>query len=264
MTKPKKAWNDAAEAWIEFVRTGQDHYRDFVNNPAVFRLLGDVKGRRILDLACGEGYNARILARKGARVVGVDFSPRMIRAATEKEEEERLGIEYHLANARDLSRFKRLSFDLVVCIMALMDIEDYQRAIKAVHRVLKKPGRFVISVPHPCFEKRSIDGQAIGGWEFKKGSTDRSTENALFWKVDRYFQTGRHTVNWDMDRLRTYFKTLSFHRTLTDYSDALRKGGFVISRMNEPRPTRAGLKKLPRHKKLLRIPASMVFEVVKR
>jgi hypothetical protein len=103
----------------------------------------------------------------------------------------------------------------------------------------------------------------VGGWELKKGSSDRSTENALFWKVDRYFSTGRHAIDWDMERLTTYFKTLSFHRTLTDYSDALNRGRFVISRILEPRPTPAGLRKLPTLKKLLRVPASIIVEARK-
>jgi len=70
----KKEWNDAAESWVDFVRKGKDYYRDELNNPATFGLTGDVRDRLVLDLACGEGYNTRILARKGAKVAGVDFS----------------------------------------------------------------------------------------------------------------------------------------------------------------------------------------------
>ena len=69
----KKEWNDAAESWVDFVRKGKDYYRDELNNPATFKLMGDVNGQIVLDLACGEGYNTRILARKGAKVTGVDL-----------------------------------------------------------------------------------------------------------------------------------------------------------------------------------------------
>ena len=236
----KRAWDDAAEAWTDFVRTGKGHYRDFVNNPAVFKLLGNVDGKRVLDLARGEGYNAGILAGRGASVVGVDFPPRMIAAAAELEKPKSNRIEYQVADACDLSQFRRSTFDVVVCIMALMDIEDHGGAVRAAHRVLKKRGRFIVSVPHPCFERRFFGSKRIGGWVFKKGSSNRSTENALFWRADRYFEIGRHAIHWNMDRLRTYFKTLSFHRTLSDYSEALYDAGFAISRMVEPRPTAAG------------------------
>jgi ubiquinone/menaquinone biosynthesis C-methylase UbiE len=68
-----KEWDEAAESWVDFVRQGKDYYRDELNNPATFKLIGNVKGRLVLDLACGEGYNTRILAEKGAKMVGVDF-----------------------------------------------------------------------------------------------------------------------------------------------------------------------------------------------
>jgi len=82
----KKEWNDAAESWVEFVRKGKDYYRDELNNPATFELIGDVKGKRVLDLACGEGYITRILATKGAKVTGVDFSEKLIELARREEE----------------------------------------------------------------------------------------------------------------------------------------------------------------------------------
>ena len=81
----EKEWNDAAESWADFVRKGKDYYRDELNNPATFKLIGDVRGRLVLDLACGEGYNTRILARKGAKVTGVDFSEKLIELAKREE-----------------------------------------------------------------------------------------------------------------------------------------------------------------------------------
>ena len=56
----------------------KDYFRDEMNNPAMLELFGDIRGKRILDLGCGEGDNSRIMARKGAIVTGVDFSKKMI------------------------------------------------------------------------------------------------------------------------------------------------------------------------------------------
>jgi len=63
-------WNSAVDSWVDFVRNGKDYSREFMNNPAMFRMLGNVKEKYILDLCCGEGYNSRIMAKKGAKVVG--------------------------------------------------------------------------------------------------------------------------------------------------------------------------------------------------
>ena len=71
----------------------------------------------MLDLACGEGYNARILARKGAKVTAVDFSAKLVQLAGTEEAREKLGIDYHIVDAADLSKFPSRYFDLVTCFM---------------------------------------------------------------------------------------------------------------------------------------------------
>jgi len=68
--------------------------------------------------------------------------------------------------------------------MALQDIENYQDAIKEACRVLRKHGRVVFVIPHPYFEMRIIGDKIVGEWKYKKGTKDKSTENALYKKVD--------------------------------------------------------------------------------
>lgn len=250
-------WNKAAEAWVDFVRTGKDYYRDELNNPAMFEILGNIRNKRILDVGCGEGYNTRIMARKGATVVGVDFSEEMIDLAIQKEKKDHLGIGYHVADACNLRLFKDGTFDIATCFMALQDIEHYQEAVKEVWRVLKKGGRFVFVIPHPCFERRIMGNTIVGGWEYEE---DDSTPK--YCKTDRYFDVHSYTISWTMDRLAHHFTTTSFHRTLTDYADALHQAGFFISRLKEPKPTKKGIEQYPM-KETLRVPQSIVIEAVR-
>jgi SAM-dependent methyltransferase len=237
-------WDDAAESWVDFVRKGKDYYRDELNNPATFRLIGNVRNKLVLDLACGEGYNARILARQGAKVVGVDFSKKLVELARIEEEKEKLGIDYQIGDASDLSSFPSNYFDLVACFMALQDIENYEKAVSEVARVLKNKGRFVFSIPHPCFEMVSDKGNRI------------STHA-------RYFGAGEDSVQWKMDRLLKPFKTTAFHRTLTDYFTVFHKNRLLVKRLVEPQPTKRGTKKHPPLKEVLLRPQSIVMEVVK-
>ncbi len=67
-------WDQNATPWAEQVRQGHDLAREFLNNPAFLASIGDLSGHDILDAGCGEGYNTRILARRGARMAGVDLS----------------------------------------------------------------------------------------------------------------------------------------------------------------------------------------------
>jgi ubiquinone/menaquinone biosynthesis C-methylase UbiE len=240
----KKEWNEAAESWVDFVRTGKDYYRDELNNPATFELIGDVRGRLVLDLACGEGYNTRILAKKGAKVTGVDFSEKLVELARREEAKEKLGLCYCVSDITDLKEFSSNRFDLVTCFMSLQDIENHEKAISEVARVLRNQGRFVFSIPHPCFETIVVDGKRIGATE-------------------RYFGAAKYPVQWKMDRLTKPFRTTSFHRTLTDYFGVLYKSKLFVSRLVEPKPTQKGLQKHPTLREVLLVPQSVIVESTK-
>jgi ubiquinone/menaquinone biosynthesis C-methylase UbiE len=268
----RKQWDDSARAWVDFVRSGKDYFRDEMNNPAMFEMLGDISGKQILDLACGEGCNSRIMAKKGAHVTGVDFSRRMIQLAIREENKNTLGIQYHVADASDLRMFDDECFDIVASFMALMDIEDYRTAVEEAARVLRSRGRFVFIITHPCFEARTIDGEQVAGWMYGSGAKRRATkvsaylkpeETALYFMVDRYFDNHSEIIEWRMERLAEPFDTTAFHRTLTDYADALSSAGLLVSRLKEPRPTKRGIESYPKMKEILRIPHSIAFDTVK-
>ncbi len=263
--KIRKEWDEASTSWADFVREGKDYYRDEMNNPAFFKLIGNVKGKQVLDLACGEGYNTRILAGKGARVVGVDFSKKLIESARQMEKEKRFGIDYYVSNAADLRELSNDCFDVVTCSMALMDIEGYEDAIRQVARVMKKGGRFVFSITHPCFEwgTTMANGQSIGEWKYEEG-TENTERKALHLEIKRYFGIIRCKTSWTMKRLVEPFQTTSFHRTLTDYFQALHENGLSVQRLVEPKPTTEGALKYPQLRKHKKIPHSIIIEAVKK
>jgi ubiquinone/menaquinone biosynthesis C-methylase UbiE len=254
-------WDKASASWAEFVRAGKDYFRDEMNNPAAFKIIGDVRGKHVLDLSCGEGYNTRLLARGGAKVVGVDFSEKMIGLARQSEKRQKLGISYYVSDAADLSRFESKCFDVVTCLMALMDIERYEDAISEVARVLKKNGRFVFSITHPCFEYgNTVGGEPIAEWKFEEETENAAEKEAVHLEIRRYFGIIKCEVSWNMKRLVKPFKTTSFHRTLTDYFRALHNSGFVVTRLVEPKPTLKGASKYPHLRKHTRIPHSIIIE----
>jgi len=250
----RKEWDEGAESFSSFVQEGKDFYREELNNPATFKLIGDVKGKKVLDLACGEGYNTRILARKKAIVVGVDFSEKLIEIARQKETEERLGIIYHISDVTTMKMLSSNDFDLVACFMALQDIEYYENAISEVARVLKNFGRFIFSIPHPCFSDYiTKDGKEITSW-------NREDESLV---IKQYFEINKYEVRWDMARIPIPFVTTAFHRTLTDYFHSLYKNGFLVSRLVEPRPDSAAVEKHPHpFRKRLKIPQSIIIEAI--
>jgi ubiquinone/menaquinone biosynthesis C-methylase UbiE len=259
-----KEWDNASKSWADFVRTGKDICRDEMNNPAFFKLLGNVKGKQVLDLSCGEGYNTRILAKKGARVTGVDFSKEMIKLAKQSEKGDRLSIKYYVSHAADLRKLESDHFDVVTCFMALMDIENYEDAISEVARVLNKHGKFVFSIIHPCFEyDDKVNGEPVSEWVYHEGADDTFEGKQSYLKIKRYFGYNRCVVSWGMKRLVKPFQTTSFHRTLTDYFQTLHRNGFVVSRLVEPKPTSHGVLRYPSLRKYNLIPLSLIIEAIK-
>ncbi|MEW5937149.1 MAG: hypothetical protein AB1665_04945, partial [Candidatus Thermoplasmatota archaeon] len=146
-------------------------------------------------------------------------------------------------------------------------------AIKETSRVLKKHGRFVFAITHPCFETRMIGGRKIGGWVYGNqikqwgSEIERAVARGMkpqYYSVDFYFDDWATVIEWKMERLKRPFTTTSFHRTMTDYADALHDAGLHISRLDEPKPTKRGLREYPVYfKDNLRIPHSLVVEAVK-
>ena len=118
-------------------------------DPVLEHLLGEVAGQRVLSLACGQGQDARLLARLGATVTGVDVSEPMLRHARRHEAAAPRGIAYVHGDAQSLSPFADESFDGVACHMALMDIPQLAPTIRSVARVLRPGGWFVFSIVHP-------------------------------------------------------------------------------------------------------------------
>src|SRR5437588_7868102 len=118
---------------------------------AVEALMGEVAGRDICDLACGQGRVARHLADQGVQVVGVDLSAKLLAIARRHEEAEPRGIEYRQDDARSLDGLAEATFDGVLCHMALMDIPDLMPTLRNVARILRPGGWFVFSILHPCY-----------------------------------------------------------------------------------------------------------------
>jgi SAM-dependent methyltransferase len=122
-----------------------------VPSEATLRLLGNVDGKRILDLGCGSGANAVVLAQQGAKVIGVDPSVQRLGVAREHAEQAEVKVELHQAEAADLAFLRSDSVDAALSVMALAEVDDLARVFRQVHRVLKPEAAFVLTFPHPAF-----------------------------------------------------------------------------------------------------------------
>lgn len=98
-------------------------------------------GRRVLDLGCAGGFLAEALARRGARVTGLDPAAKAIAAAREHAEAEGLEIRYETGVGERMP-FEDGAFDAVLCVDVLEHVADLDRVLAEVARVLAPGGRF--------------------------------------------------------------------------------------------------------------------------
>lgn len=87
-------WNTLPREALDAMEPDGDFAKRHLINPVLLRMLGDVRGRRILDAGCGHGYFSRMLAARNARVVGVEPTDGMFAYARAKERELEQDIEY--------------------------------------------------------------------------------------------------------------------------------------------------------------------------
>ncbi len=135
-----------------YARTRHSPLRRWVEQPSFLGWAGDVRGLRVLDLACGEGFYTRALKAAGAaEVTGVDISPAMIQLAKQGELESSAGIRYVCADAAALPELGR--FDLVVAAYLLHyapDRSGLAAMCGGIARCLGTGGRFVTLNENPA------------------------------------------------------------------------------------------------------------------
>jgi 2-polyprenyl-3-methyl-5-hydroxy-6-metoxy-1,4-benzoquinol methylase len=245
---PAAAWDAAAPAWDDFVETGLDYWRTEVHGPALLAACEDIRSLRVLDLGCGQGWFTRQLAMHGAGVIGVDFSTEQIANALRHEAAHPLGIQYRLLDAMQIgAHWPPDSFDLITACMALHDSPHTASILSACRQVLAPEGRVAFSIVHPVTAGPHTD------WE----RSDDGGKGAR--RVDRYFEIGPYILNWTMARLTTHWSTPHWHRTLSDWSALISEAGFIIVRLDEPRPTPEQTARNPALAPAMRVPFFLIF-----
>ena len=238
--KVGKYWNENAEVWTRLARAGYDVYRDYLNTPAFFDMLPEVVGLSGLDIGCGEGHNTRLLAKRATHVTAIDISEVFIQYAKQSEEQEPLGIDYRVASAVELP-FDDSTFDFAVSFMSFMDIPETHRVLAEAHRVLKPGGFLQFSIEHPCFatpHRRNLRNQEGLTYAIEVGDYFRNLQGDI---AEWIFGAAPPEVRKGLRK----FKTPRFTRTVSQWLNLLVDTGFVLERIEEPRPSNETVQSCP-------------------
>lgn len=247
MTKETKAWWEyASEGYQKETKIPIDiHYGPGSPNEDKLKLLGNLKGKKVLEIGCGGAQCGVSMAKKGAKVIGMDISEEQLKFAKRLSEDNRVNITFYRGDIVNLSKIKSNSQDIVFSAFALQYVDNLKKCFKEVKRVLKKNGIFVFSLNHPLYHNI----------------------NAKTLKVERsYFHTGKMVRTW-WDKSK---KFVAYLHTVSGLVNEIVDSGLVLEKIIEP-DSRKKYKGDPWHglwdykpKLLKMVPPTIIFKAIKK
>ena len=195
------------------------HYAPLSPGEREFGLLGDIQGKSVLELACGSGQNSVAMAKWGARVTGLDISPRQLRKARNLVAEESVDVGLVRGDMERLWMFRDGCFDVVLSSFGWEFVPDLSACFTECHRVLRHGGVLVVATVHPlsAFE-----------WDVD--------EKALI--VTDYFNPPVEL--WDGPAAEGQSRAMTFFHSVEEMFGLLTGAGFAVERLLEPCPYPVG------------------------
>jgi ubiquinone/menaquinone biosynthesis C-methylase UbiE len=200
------AYQELADHYAAKIETKP--HNAYYERPAMLEMMPDLRGKRVLDAGCGPGVYAESLVNRGAMVVAIDMSDRMLELARE-----RLGSKADLRLvdlSQPLSMFSNESFDFINAPLCLDYIQDWRQLFAEFHRILSPGGGFQFSCGHPAFD-------------------------AEYYNTSSYFSVEQVEATW-----KGFGKEVvmpSFRRSLQEIMMPLIETGFSLQKVIEPLPT---------------------------
>ncbi len=172
-----------SEKYEQWFSTPFGKYADRLEKKLVFEMLGNIFGKKILDVGCGTGNYSLELASSGAEVYGIDSSEEMLEAARKMANESKEHITLQNAKAESLP-FEKNEFDIIVCITAC-EFTNLKSTSKEMLRVLKPDGKLVLGI----LNKFSLYAlQKSISSKLKKSSSFSGANFLTPWEIKKFFK----------------------------------------------------------------------------
>lgn len=149
----RKHWNIDALAYQKRQKISTDHVDYGPNCPTEddLNLLGDVQGKKIIELGCGGGQCSIALAKKGAICAGIDLSDEQIKYAKNLARENDVKVNFMQGDVENLSMLDDKRFDIAFSAYAFDWVQNLDEVFKEAFRILNEAGIFVFSMDHPFY-----------------------------------------------------------------------------------------------------------------
>lgn len=211
-------WNQVAKWYDALVGEKGSEYQQEVIFPNALKLMQLKPQETVLDLACGQGAFCRELLSQQCRILGVDASPELIRMARTRSSSE---ISFFIQNVLHVSQLSLPPIDVIVCLLAIQNMNPLEKVFAECAKILKPQGRLVFVMTHPCFR---VPRQTH--WGFLE------TQSIQYRRVDMYLSELKIPIIAHPGKDPDLY-TWSFHRPLQSYIQALAQAGFWVDGMEE-------------------------------
>lgn len=136
----------------EYYKNDLESYYIFLMHMKSYEtILGEVKGKTVLDFGCGEGYGARILSQSAQQVTGIDISQEAIEQAKIKYTSPNVSFKYIRTPNDIITIFGKNSFDIVISYQVIEHIHDAMVYLEQIKKVLKPQGKLYLTTPNANF-----------------------------------------------------------------------------------------------------------------
>jgi 2-polyprenyl-3-methyl-5-hydroxy-6-metoxy-1,4-benzoquinol methylase len=200
---PSNPWDEYADAYAAWLakRPPPTYDRDGIL-ARLLDLLGELDGKSVLDAGCGEGLLARAMAAGGARVTGIDLSPRLIGMARAQDPDGE--IDYRIGDLSQPHPDLEGQFDAIGSYLVLNDVERHREFAATLATLAKPGGRIALAFNNPY---SSVIREHVA---------DYFAPSAM----------GTYLGMWEQG-----IKAHYYHRTLEEYLDAFLDAGLVLEKL---------------------------------
>lgn len=211
----KDSWNKHAARYqqgVNFSFNGVDYGIMNSLTESDLGLIGNVMGKKVLELGCGGANCGIALAKQGANVTCVDISEQQIEFAKENAEREKVDIKFIVSDIEEIN-LPEADYDIIISMAALGYIENIERAFTKIKNLLRDKGLFVASLPDAissCITSRYLYNDPA--------------------ETHSYFYTGPTKWKWEDD---DNFEFVTYRHPISDYINMLTDMGFYIRKVYE-------------------------------
>ena len=248
-------YNENAESYTAHVRDTSDSvYHAYYEKPAMYALLPDIQGKRVISLGCGSGEDAEYLRTQGAEAsVGIDISAGLIEIAKTSYP----ACSFEVMDMETL-HFPDASFDFAYSSLAIHYIEDWTKVFAEVYRILKPQSYFLFSCGHPIRSAMELTENSDTAHVRQLAILKDKVAKTMEIKGD-YLQ--RKMMS---NALGAKMPVTTWHKPISEIISEATAAGFLLETFVEPRPLPA-MKAISEgdFTRLEKIPEFMILRLVK-